>query len=279
MNRRTSGITALMLYTTFFFTACGGEEIDSRWLDREITVDGDASEWRGTEQFSDDEKGIRFAVFNDDEDLYICLSTWNTKTQQQILVRGLTFWFDAGGGDRRDYGIEYPMAKGPEEMKSMRGMRETASRDRARAIEELLVRSRSEIKVGRTEDSGGHWMFVEDAVEIGIDAALDMDDRILVLELKVPLAGVDLLPFPGGPAESGFVGLGVEMGKIDVEGMREQMMAGRPQGGMGDRGGEMGGGGPGGGRPGGGGRGGAGMRETMEEEIEAWMKVRLAEAP
>jgi hypothetical protein len=248
---------------------CGGEEIESRWRDREITIDGDASDWRGTEQYADDDKGVRFAVFNDGESLYMCLTTWNAKTQQQILTRGMTFWFDAEGGDKKTYGIDYPIQKSPEEMKSLRGMRESASQDRAKAIQDLLVRSRSEMMIGRTGDSKGHWMFAEDADTLGIEAALALDARILVLEMKVPLAGGDLLPFPGGISEKGIAGIGFEMGRMDMSAIRDQMMQGRPQGGMG-------GGRPGGGMGGRGGGGRGGMRETMEEEIEVWAKVRLA---
>ena len=270
MYRRSIGITALLLFSMLFISGCGGEEFESRWRDRDITIDGDASEWRGTEQYSDDDKGVTFAVFNDGEYLYICFTTWNTRTQQQILVRGLTVWFDAKGGDDRVYGIDFPMTKGPEEM---RGLRETASRDRARAIEDLLIRSRSEMIIGRTEKSEGQWMFVEDAKELGIEAVLAIDDRILVYELKVPITGGQDLPFPDGLAEGGIAGLGLEMGKIDMEEMRSQMMDNRPQGGMGGRGGGRG---MGGDRPG----GGAGdMRDAMEEELEVWIKVRLATAP
>jgi hypothetical protein len=65
------------------------------------------------------------------------------------------------------------------------------------------------------------------------------------------------------------------MGKIDVDVMRQQMEGQRPPGGMGMPGGGMGGmGGMGGGRPGGPG----GMREAMEEDLEVWVKVRLAAA-
>jgi uncharacterized membrane protein YgcG len=231
-------------------------------------IDGDASEWRGTEQYSDDEKGVRFAVFNDREFLYICFTTWNTRTQQQILVRGLTVWFDAEGGNDRVYGIEFPMTKGPEEL---RRMRETTSRDRVRAIEDLLIQSRSEMIVGRSEDSDGQWMFVEDAVELGIEAVLDMDDRILVYELKVPITGGQGFPFPGGLADGGIAGVGFEMGKIDLEEMRENMMQERPQGARGG-GGKMGGGMRGGGMS-------SGTREAMTEELEAWMKIKLAVAP
>ena len=257
---------------------CGGEEIESRWRDREITIDGDASEWRGTEQYADDDKGVRFSVFNDGESLYMCLTTWNAKTQQQILTRGMSFWFDAGGGDKKAYGIDYPMTKSPEDMNSMRGMRESASQDRAKAIRDLLIRSSSEMMIGRTEDSEGHWMFVEDADTLGVEAALDLDDRILVLEMKIPLTGGDLAPFPNGMAEGVVAGIGFEMGRMDMSAMRDQMMQGGPPGGgtggrpggdMGGRGGRMGGGGGRGGGPG-------GMRETMEEEIEVWAKVRLA---
>lgn len=268
MRRDTIILTALLLSFSFYYVGCGGEEIDSRWRDREIKIDGDASEWRGTEQYSDDDKGVRFAVFNDGEYLYICFKTWNTKTQQQILVRGLTVWFDAEGGDDRVYGIEFPMTKGSEEL---RRMRETRSRDRVRAIEDLLIQSRSEMIVGKSKESAGQWMFVEDAMELGIEAALDMDDRILVYELKVPITGGQGFPFPEGLADGGIAGVGFEVGKIDLEEMRDNMMLERPQGGMGGRGG-MGGGMRGGGMS-------NGTREAMTEELEAWMKIKLAAAP
>jgi hypothetical protein len=250
-------------------TGCGGEEIESRWRDREITIDGDASEWRGAEQYSDDQKGVRFAVSNDGEFLYICLTTWNAKTQQQILIRGLTVWFDGQGGDEKRYGIDFPMTKGPEEM---RELREIAARDRVKAIEDLLIRSRSEMVIGRTNDYRGQWMFVEDGKALGIEAALDLDERILVYELKVPLMGGESLPFPDGLAEGLNPGLGLEMGEIDVDEIRREMGGQRPTGGMGGRvGGMRGMGGMGGGRPG-------ETREAMEEDLEVWMKVRLATA-
>ena len=268
MRRDIIILTALLLSFPLYYMGCGGEEIDSRWRDREIMIDGDASEWRGTEQFSDDDKGVRFAVFNDGEYLYMCFTTWNMRTQQQILVRGLTVWFDAEGGDDRVYGIDFPMTKGPEEL---RRMRETTSRDRVRAIEDLLIQSRSEMIVGRSKESDGQWMFVEDAVELGIEAVLDMDDRILVYELKVPINGGQGLPFPEGLADGGIAGVGFKMGKIDLGEMRDSMTRERPQGGKGGRGG-MGGGMRGGGMS-------SGTREAMTEELEAWMKIRLAAAP
>jgi hypothetical protein len=63
------------------------------------------------------------------------------------------------------------------------------------------------------------------------------------------------------------------MGKIDMDQMRQQMEGQRPPGGMGGPGGGMGG--MGGGMPGG---GPGGMREAMEEDLEVWVKVRLAAA-
>ena len=268
MHRRTFFLAAILLAVSLSSAGCGGEEFESRWRDREIVIDGDASEWRGTEQYSDDDKGVRFAVFNDGEYLYVCFTTWNTRTQQQILVRGLTIWFDAKGGDDRVYGIDFPMTKGPGEM---RRLSETAASDRTRAIEDLLIRSRSEMIIGRSKDYKGQWMFVEDGKEMGIEAVLDIDDRILVYELKVPLTGGQGLPFPDGIAEGGLAGLGLEMGKIDMDEMRKQMQGQRPSGG-----GRPGGGMGGMGGRGGGGMSGGGMREIMEEELEAWMKVRLA---
>jgi hypothetical protein len=267
MNVKYKAILSLAAVT--LLSGCGSEEMLSRWRDRDIIIDGNASEWRGTEQHRDDDKGVTFSVFNDDENLYMCITTWNTRTQQQILVRGLIVWFDAEGGDERRFGIEFPITKGPEDMS---GLRDIARSDRARTIEELLVRSRSEMIVGRTKDYDGSWMFVEDGMAMGIEAALDIHDRILVYELKVPLAEGQGLPFQQGTVPGALAGIGVEMGKLDVDEMQRQM---RNRGGTP---GDVRARGMGSGMRGGGGRRPE-MREAMEEEIEVWAKVRLATAP
>ncbi len=122
--------------------------------------------------------------------------------------------------------------------------------------------------------------------EGGIAAMIDIANRTLIYEVRIPLASSDSLPFAVNAAPGSMIGVGFKVGKIgdalDEDPPGERPPQGMPSGGggMGGPGGGMGGsgggmGGPGGGMGGPGGPGGA----ASSQAFEYWAKVRLAAAP
>lgn len=54
---------------------------------------------------------IAVGLFNDQENFYVCISSWNDDVNLQALNLGLTVWFDPGGGEEKKFGIEYPLVE------------------------------------------------------------------------------------------------------------------------------------------------------------------------
>ena len=87
-------ILSLAIILVVLIAGCREREMDSRWRDREIIVDGDDTEWGNYIQYYDEETRIVFCMFNDNSDLYIKLSSPNRTVQSQFFGLGLTVWFD-----------------------------------------------------------------------------------------------------------------------------------------------------------------------------------------
>src|SRR5437879_121574 len=89
---------------------CGGLQLESGRRDRPIAVDGKADEWSDSLTVIKDAQ-IAVGLFNDQDDLYMCISSWNQDVNLQAQNLGLTVWFDAGGGQEKTFGIEYPLVE------------------------------------------------------------------------------------------------------------------------------------------------------------------------
>ncbi len=268
---------AILLLVVQCLTGCGETKLRSRWLDRDIAVDGWGSEWRGCEAYRDDENGVRIGFFNDGEELYVFVSTMNTRTQVQILARGFTVWFDPEGGKDEVFGIRYPVH---------RELMDRAEGDHGRwgsgppgdgrpemnpeVIQKMLKEARDELEVIGPGKGSVLAMSVEEARSQGIDVMIDMTNRVLEYELRIPLTGAPNPLYVLGAAPGDDIGIGFETGSFDGRrpyGFPHVRMSGR--------------GFPGGVRPGGigGGMPGSMRRPPMTERLEFWAKVALAAGP
>ena len=316
-GKRITGSVLRYLYIALVLlilpsVGCGGKKLESRWRNRDIVIDGKDTEWRGCEAYYDEENMIRIGLYNDDDNLYICLSTWNARIQTQLLRMGFTIWFDPEGGKKERFGIRYPMKSidfsksgiprgempdggvpggeypgRPEDV--AREEMEEEHRIKPEMIRELLVRVRDSMELlgpGNDEHIGTE-MYIEDAAMIGVEAMMDISNGRLVYELKVPLPRREDIPYTIGAAAGAEIGIGFELGKMERPAMPAEGMGpggGMPGGGMpggGMPGGGMPGGGmPGGGTPGGGppggGRGDRPEGSKSQPSFDIWTKVRLA---
>lgn len=252
--------------TGFLVSGCMEPELESTWRNREITIDGKNAEWAGCEVYYDEENGIKIGIINDELNVYLCIYTWNRKTQMQILMRGLTVWFDPEGGKKEVFGVHYPLKKTGMNM-DRSAFQRGSERNDPEMINMMLVGSRNELEILGPEEGVRLSKFADDIGELGMEATIDIYNRILVYELKVPLTGSDERRYAIGPEPGARVGIGFKVGKMDIpgrEGFRGR--GGSPGGGM-DR--------PPGGRGMPGGRGGMGGPPSFES-FDLWAKVQLA---
>jgi len=266
------------------FLGCGGQELASTWRDREVTVDGQDTEWEGAMAYLSDD-GVAIGLLNDDEYLYFCLATVDSRVVRQVVGSGLTVWFDPRGGKDKAFGINFPLgmalSPGGDEKgtRPMPGLGEDGPEpERIRQTLEAPAREMTILGPGEKEP---RLMPVASSQEMLV--RLGYQGGKLVYELRVPLIRDLEHPDAIGLDRGCRIGLGFETAEIDMEDMKEKMKSrtgagGPPMGGGGRGGGMRGGGMRGGGMSGGRGPEGSGPGGEIPERLLLWTKVLLASA-
>jgi hypothetical protein len=257
-------LASILFFFAFFLAGCGTFKLKSKWLDREITVDGQSDDWLGSLMYIE-EKNISVGLFNDENFLYICMIAEDQFVRNQVMRQGVMLWFDPSGGKKKTFGIKFPigMQAGDVPM-GRRGDEQDPERFR-----KARRRSMTELEILGPGKDESLKMPKEDAK--GIDIIVKGLSGMLVYELKVPLNHSEEHPYAIGAKAGSSIGFRLEIPK-----MSRQRMGGR--GGMGGKGGMGGGkGGMGGGRGGmGGGMRGGGMRSQMTKPLKIQAVVQLA---
>ncbi len=258
--------------------------IDGHWRDREIAIDGDSGDWAGPLASLDEKHPINAAVANDGHSLYLVFSTSDAAVRRQIMRQGLTVWFDPGGGEKKHFGIKFPVGftpgmggRGRRGGRGGFGPRGGGDGDDPGASEgtpdqpdQMEPPNRLEV-YGPVKDDAH--TFVLDAAP-GIAVKVGQVEGYLVYELKVPLARTSETPYAIEASAGSVIGLGLETPEIERP-QRMEGVGGRG-GGMGGRGGGMGGRGGGmGGRGGGMGDRRSGGFE-VPKPLKVWATVQLA---
>ena len=126
----------LILLMIFSFSACSSEKFVSSWNEEKIVVDGNQSDWKNKLHYIEDER-VAVGVFNDNENLYLCLTTDDRGKIMQLLNLGMTLWLEPDNDNVRTRGIKYPLRSEDFDMESMRNLRGEVAQDKY--IRKLLV--------------------------------------------------------------------------------------------------------------------------------------------
>jgi hypothetical protein len=292
---RCSFVTAGVVTVGLVVSAAGlvankRQIINSHWRDRDVVIDGDNGEWPGPLTPVEENHPVLTAAINDGQFLYVLLSTADTTSRREILRQGLIVWFDPSGGDKKHFGLKYPVGVPPEEGQGRGGYRrggggynrpsgDSGSGDSG-AAEPGQSRPAEPEPIDRLEVYGPQkddaHSFVTSAAP-GISVKIGTVEGYLVYELKVPLTKTADTPYAIEAKPGASIGFGIETPKLEQpSGQGRGGMGGL--GGMGGGMGGRGGGGHGGG--GGGGRGGGGERAGFEppKPLKSWAVIQLAKA-
>jgi len=276
-SRRTILTVAVVVIAAAGLFASTRQRLDSHWRDRTIAIDGDNGDWAGPLQPVAEQHPIRAAAANDGEFLYLVLSTSDATVRRQILRQGLILWFDPSGGDKKHFGLKFPVGVPSDEAGAGHGRfprdsgggrppadAGSTSPGSSSAAGQPDPPNRLEVYGPQKDDAHN---FVTDMAP-GISVKLGQVQGYFVYELKVPLARTPERPYAIEGKTGALIGFGLETPKIETP------AGGRP-GGMGGFGGGGGGmGGRGMGRTGGGG----GDRPQFEppKPIKLWATIQLA---
>jgi hypothetical protein len=175
-------------------SASGGKDIvfKTGWKDRDLVIDGNSGDWQGALGFLSDPP-VMLGFLNDDDAIYVCLSTNLPAIREGMLRRGVTVWIDPKGGKRKTLGIrlspsappgglgDAPRGGPPEGAEEKAGKppapsEGTFGRDASAPSARLMVRL-----PGRDE-----WTPVEDGAG-GIVAVIEESSGLAVFEMTIPL--------------------------------------------------------------------------------------------
>ena len=261
---------ALSALCMFGLMGCGGERIDSEWRTVDIEIDGEAGDWSHVEFVEKDD--MRFAVVNDGTHLYACIIPGSVSATNQIMLQGLTVWFDAAGGEEKAFGVRFPLGltESSDTMKSIQRLRQSEQPDRSAVFEEFK-KSLTNFEL-RTLGKSAARLAVDNGQGIEVQVGLSFNNS-MIYELKVPLAVDGVAHHALGVSPGVPIGVGLDSPEFDREVMMQRMGSSSR-----GSGGGKGGGGRGGGRRGG--RGGSSAaRPEIPDPIDIWGKLQLAAQP
>ncbi len=98
---------SLFCICSLLLSNCSGLELASIRATKAVTIDALTSDWPDSGWAEKD--GLRFAVMNDDEQVYVVLAVLKPELRRQIMFRGLTVWFDPLARGKKTIGVRYPL--------------------------------------------------------------------------------------------------------------------------------------------------------------------------
>ena len=280
----TTVVVAILIAPVAMVLAAKRQVIDSHWRDRDVAIDGDNGEWPGPLVAVEENHPLLTAAMNDGQYLYLVLSTNDPTLRRQIFRQGLIVWFDPSGGDKKHFGLKYPVGVPFEEAGGRGGYRrggygggrppsDSGSGDPARSTpSDPEPIDRLEVYGPQKDDAHS---FVT-TMAPGIAVKTGNVEGYAVYELKVPLEKSADAPYAIEAKPGAVIGLGLETPKIEQPSREGRGGGFGGMGGGGGMGGRGGGGMGGHGGGGGGGRGGEHGGYEPPKPLKVWAEIKLA---
>jgi hypothetical protein len=289
MKRAVFGATGTIVIVSMAAVLAAKKPLlTSQWKDRQLTIDGDSGDWPGPLRPIEENHPLMAAAMNDGQYLYLVLSTSDSAERRQILRQGLVVWFDPSGGEKKHFGVKYPVGVPPEERPSRGGggggyrrgpggggghsAGDPGSSDPSHPPSPDQAEPTNRLEVYGPQKDDAH-SFVTDMAP-GITVKTGQAEGYLVYELKVPLAKTTDAPYAIETKPGALIGFGIETPKMEHPAGEGR---GGGMGGFGGMGGGMGGRGGGGmGRGGGGHGGGERGQSEQPKPLKNWATIQLA---
>lgn len=221
-------------------------------------------------KFVDMESKIVYTVQHDSRFLYINLSTAEPSSQRQIMMQGLTLWFDETAKRKEYIGFSYPLAERPQRAGEPGQFAERPEGEMQNQSQALMKRFETQISyielVGFLEDGSKERLnYRLEKGPVKVDISMD-DSGNLLYQARVPLQNI----FTDESAKDRMLSVGIESNAPEGRGGSGPPAGGPPGGGGGmPQGGGMAGGGGQGGPPGG------GPDMESSSSIDFWFKVLI----
>ena len=238
--------TFLSIFAASMLLYCNSLQLESRFCDKPILLDGNIEKWNACIIYPQDAK-FGVGVMNDDKYVYLCVTTEDLGLIKQINRAGLTAWFEPQHGKGNGLGIHYPLGF------ARSGFHQAMTQD-TEIMKEKIEEARQHIEIlgPKITDTCPTRTIVAQSLGISVTFKTSRDNCIY--ELKIPLNQDSICKFAVNRGKDTRIVITLESPAVTPDKSENSYEGGQGMGGMG------GPGGGGGGRHGGGGHGGAGGR-------------------
>jgi hypothetical protein len=196
----------ILLILVLVTSACSSEKYISSWNEDTIVIDGEQSDWQGKLIYIEDERAA-VGVFNDNENLYICLTADDRGKIIQMLNLGMILWITPDNDNFRTRGIKYPMRSEDFDMVQMREARGQVAQDNF--IKELLddfQEKQPEVQIVNEDNYSLYVYPINNGSGINIELGMNMQQ--FVYEISIPIgenkSEFNLVLSPGDNLTIGF---------------------------------------------------------------------------
>lgn len=272
----------LILSTNVLLAACQEEDIKtvSSQRDREIRIDGKDPEWQGVSQCYDENSRTVVSFLHDENYLFMRLASNDRKIQRQILVQGLTIWFEQPDMGNRKTGVHFPVGLPREKRMSIlrrpSGEEKESKGDPGNGDAGLFEKCLVEIQLWGPGEYEQKTMPSKEMGKYGVAIKIGKTENNLIYELQLPFTQGHVSRF--GLLKPGKEGIRVGFHTGDGEKDKGRSMGSQTPNVEGRSKGRRGGGTGGGMRGGSGGRkGGKSEGPQRIEPLELWVMLTLAE--
>jgi len=292
MDRFTSDRTGaafasafLVLFLAFLAAGCGTTlGIASRWADRRVEIDGNLKEWNDSTSFVEKD-GIRCGIMNDEDFVYVCLMSSTPNIGRQLIMRGMTVWFDPNGGTKKLIGVRFPiggmrggtMMRPDERVRNPDEAGDRAPQDRRQRFDESERQALNEFEF--LGPGPNDLQRVSRLQGQGVEFHMTATPERFVYEMRIPLACSSQHPYAVESYAGSAIGVGFDSSPADRQMGGERGSEGRGEvpGGVPTGGGRAGGGSGRGGRGAGGMGPGGRQQGGANVSFSIWTHVQLAD--
>ena len=255
-----------IVFLTAALSGCGGDKLQSYWKTSEIVIDAKENDWDSDRFISSQDGKISLNICNDEEYLYAMVKLADRQIEQRIHRFGITFRLNEKGNKSAYYGIMFRSESADKTMDMMRGTGDRMMDIRRNMMPDTIING---YLSGHVLIDGIPFEYISPNNIVGPSAAFGNEKGIKLFEFRLPLRIEKEDGEQVNLCESAKAGLGIEIGKMDINTMGDRSkpfggLGGMPGGGMGGRGS---------GRKGG--RKSMEFRSPQQKDIELWLKLEL----
>lgn len=185
--RLINHVILLPLFLVLLNTACGPGTYLSNWNDNSIIVDGNQSDWEGKLSYIEDKRAA-VGVFNDSENLFLCLTTDDKDKMILLLNLGMTIWIRPEVNNANTRGIKYPQRSEDFDVRIMRAIiGEVAKENYIRKLLYDFRKKQTDLQIVNEDNYSLYAFKINNGS--GIKIKLGMNMQQLVYEISIPMGG------------------------------------------------------------------------------------------